>query len=105
MPHTIQASSEEFVRVPVTATVDGAAVNPTTDLVEVALVPAGTALAEEHYAVGTWQTDTVDGVVTYYACRLVETGELAPGTYRCYVRITDDPETPVLEATDIITVS
>lgn len=92
--------SLEFVRVPVSATGTGP-VDPTADLVEMAIVAENT-LPD----VGDWQTatwETIDGV--FYAKLLVGPGgtiELDPGQYRIYVRVQDSPERPVLDGGPLI---
>lgn len=104
MTHRIHVASTEYLRVPIASTVDGATVDITSDAVEVAVVASGTALAEADWADGTWETDTVNSVDTYYARLLITAGDFTEGWYRVYVRITDDPETPVVEATDMVEV-
>lgn len=83
---TISSLSAAFVKVPVTAVVSGADHNPTADAVQMAFT-----------AIGDWRTgswETYQGL--FYARCLVGAGVLAVGFYWVWLKITDDPETPVL---------
>lgn len=93
----ISVSSLQYVKVPVTATVNGAAYNPTSDQVQLAFVTIGDDPAGSDWVTGSWETASG----TYYARALVGPGgtvELAKGRYQIYVKITDSPEIPVLES-------
>ncbi|MDX3245843.1 hypothetical protein [Streptomyces sp. ME18-1-4] len=97
---TQSALSREYVAVAITATVAGTPVNPTGDVVEFAFT-MGTAQP----ATGDWKTGSWDGTQprtpgnAYIAHCLVGPGgtvELAAGRYTMWVRITDNPEIPVI---------
>lgn len=97
---TQSALSLEFVPVAITATAAGQPVNPTGDLVEFAFT---TATAKP--APGDWKTGTWDGTQprppgnAYIAHCLVGPGgtvELPTGRYTMWVRVTDNPEVPVI---------
>lgn len=99
---TVDATSIEYVRVPVAAREDGAAVNPTTSTVEMAVKTSGVPSGGD-WKTAAWETDATTTPDTYYARILVGTGTaigaLAAGdTYSVWVRITDSPETPVKRA-------
>lgn len=97
--HRIHVASTEYLRIPVTTTVSGAVINPTSLAVSIALVRAPDPLpASPTWLTGSWETDTVNGVVTYYARVLVNAAAFTAGEYRPFVKIVDSPETPVLEA-------
>ncbi len=89
MPAVLPASSVEYVRVPVTASV-------TLDLqtVEMALTPrTATGLPPEtpvSWLAAQWVGDA--GLTR--SCRTL-IGPLTPGAYDCWVRVTDTPEIPV----------
>ena len=87
----------EYVRVSVGAVVEGAAINPTADTVNMAVVPTGTLPDTPDWKAATWETDASTDPDTYYAKLLVGP---APGVvtltagriYDVYVRVTDNPE-------------
>jgi len=97
---TQSALSLEFVSVAVTAKTAGTPVNPTGDTVEFAFTPV-----TAKPAAGDWKTGTWDGTQpqtpgnAYIAHCLVGPGgtvALAAGKYTMWVRVTDNPEVPVI---------
>lgn len=99
---TISALSTQYVKVPVSATVAGAPYNFGSDLVQLAIVPVGSTAPT--WALGSWEA--VAGV---YSARLLvgpssPYGALQPGVYTVLVRVTDNPETPVLQASGVLQV-
>ena len=97
---TRSALSREFVAVAITAKTAGTSVNPTSDTVEFAFT---TVTAQP--ATGDWKTGSWDGTQprqpggAYIAHCLVGPGgtvTLPAGTYTMWVRITDNPEIPVI---------
>lgn len=94
--------STQYVLIPVAATVDGTPYNPTSDAVAFAFMPGATAVpGDSDWVAGTWDTDTPNLIYPYTAKCLVGpsgTTTLGIGTYIIYVRITDNPEIPVLIA-------
>jgi hypothetical protein len=95
----IDRDSREYVGAEVAATVQGAAYNPTADLVEFAFAPRGTRPVA--WFEGGWDgTDPIPGTTAYRAQTLVGPGSSGPtltrGTYDVYLRITDNPEQPVI---------
>jgi hypothetical protein len=93
---TISSLSTEYVQVPVSATVNGVAINPTSDPVQFAFMAAGNpGLTDWH--TGSWSTVAP---TTYLAQCLVGPGNggvplLAGSTYAIWVKVTDSPEVPV----------
>lgn len=105
------AQSLEYVRVPV-ATVDddGAEVNPTSDAVALAFVADGeTADADTTFLSGDWDTDDSDPSRPIYYARLMVGPGSDPTVYHptsgtwvdVWVRVTDNPESPVIRAGSI----
>lgn len=97
-PAQISASSLEYIRVQVAAYTAGAAVNPTTDAVQMAFMVGSAVPASSDWKTATWDTDSTTVPATYRARCLVGTGgavTLTPGTYQVWVKVTDTPETPV----------
>ena len=98
--HTQSAESTEYVRVAVGATANGAAIDPTVDNVEMAVILAGATLTEDDWLAATWETDATVTPSVYYARCLVGP---APGLvtlvrgdiYDVYVKVADNPETIV----------
>ena len=96
----ISGQSTEYVKVPVAARASGAVVNPTSDVVAMALPYKGVAPVSGDWKAASWETDSTTTPATYYARLLVGPAGTAyqAGTYDCYVKVTDSPEVPVLLA-------
>jgi hypothetical protein len=90
----------EYVLIPVSATRSGRAYNPTADVVQFAFMPTPTQVpGSSDWVTGAWDTDTASVIYPYSAKCLVGpagTITLGIGTYIIYVKITDNPEIPVL---------
>lgn len=94
MPLALSAQSTVYVKVPVTATVNGAAVDPTTDTVALAFPVSGVTPASDDWHTGSWETSGT----THYARLLVGPNgalNLAAGSFDVWVKVTDNPEQPV----------
>lgn len=97
---TQSALSLEFVAVAITATAAGVQVNPTADLVEFAFTAPPAQPATGDWKTGSWdgtQPRQPDGA--YIAHCLVGPGgtvQLPAGRYTMWVRVTDNPEVPVI---------
>lgn len=91
----IPASSLQYVKFPITAEVAGADYDPTVDVVELAFVRVGTQPGSGDWVTGSWEV-----ILTIpYARALIGPGgvkTLAGGFYDVYVRVTDNPERPVI---------
>jgi hypothetical protein len=92
----------EYVKVRVQATVAGVnPYNPTADVVQFAYVAREAEPTGGDWVVGAWETETIttpNGVTHIYrALGLVGPGAkvLVRGSYDVYVKIIDNPETPV----------
>ena len=95
MSQTLSTASLEYVRVPVTASKSGVAYDPTADAVAMAF--QATPAAPSLFYNGAWETTGT----AFYALCLVGPGgvvQLSPGTWYVWVKITDAPEIPVLDA-------
>lgn len=92
----------EYILVPVAATKAGLPYNPTSDTVQFAFMPTPTQVPQSgDWQTGAWDTDTANVLYPYTAKCLVGpsgTINLGIGTYIIYVKITDNPEIPVLIA-------
>ena len=103
MSATKSVLSTVFIKSQITATVNGVyPYNPTADVVEAAFVAPGTNPGALDWKAATWETKGT----TYSARALVGPGpgaviNLPVGTYRMWVRITDNPEIPVLDAGNV----
>lgn len=87
------ALSTEYVKVAVSAVVNGSLINPTGDTVQMAFTARGVAPVSGDWKAGSWET--ISGV--YYArCLAGPAGvvQLAAGIYDCWVKVTDSPEVP-----------
>lgn len=95
----ISAASVEYVRVPVSATASGAAVDPTADTVQMAFIATAAAPGVSDWKTASWETDATTTPDTYYArCLVGSAVTLTAGTYTVWVKVTDSPETPVKRA-------
>lgn len=92
--------STEYVLIPVAATKNGAAYNPTGDAVQFAFMPTSTQVpGVSDWVSGAWDTTSGNPIYPYNAKCLVGPGgiiNLTQGTYVIYVKITDSPEIPVM---------
>ena len=96
--------SLQYVNVPVKAlTINGAAYNPTADTVAMAFMPQATQVPQNaDWQTAIWAVRSSDILNPYAACCLVGPGgtvNLGIGTYIIYVKVTDNPEIPVMQAT------
>lgn len=95
----IDRSSRIAVGATVTATLQGQPYNPTADTVEFAITAVGGRPVT--WYTGEWDgTDPIPGSTSYRAQVLVGPGStgptLEPGKYALFIRITDNPEQPVI---------
>ena len=95
--------SLQYVGVPVKATkIDGTAYNPTADPVSMAFMPQATQVpGVSDWQAAIWATRSNNILEPYAALCLVGPGgtiTLGIGTYIIYVKITDNPEIPVMQA-------
>lgn len=100
----ISALSLEYVRVRVSATNAGAAVDPTGDTVVMAFTAEGVAPVSGDWKTASWETDATTTTDSYYARCLVGpsgTVTLTAGAYDVWVKVTDSPETPVMRAGNV----
>lgn len=99
----ISQLSLQYVGVPVKATsISGTAVNPTADPVFMAFMPQATQVPQNaDWKSAVWATRSNNILEPYAAECLVGPGgtvQLGIGTYVIYVKVTDNPEIPVLQA-------
>jgi hypothetical protein len=101
--YIVSALSIEYLRIPVAAVVSGSAIDPTSDVVQIAIVTTGNTPVTLDWKSATWETDATTDPDTYYARLLVGP---APGVqtltagqiYDTYVKVADNPETVVRNA-------
>lgn len=100
MDKRISRDSVEAIRVEVVhTTLAGAAADPTSYPVEIAVLPSGDADPDpSDWLDATW----AQGPRSKVATALV--GPLAPGRYGVWVRVTADPEVPVMRASGTLLV-
>ena len=96
----ISKLATQYVLVPVSATRSGLSYNPTADLVQFAFMPTPTQVpGVSDWVTGSWDADSTNILYPYSAkCLVGPAGAINPGigTYIIYVKITDNPEIPVL---------
>jgi hypothetical protein len=100
---SISQLSLQYVAIPVKATLlTGASDNPTSDPVYMAFMPQATQVPQlSDWKTAIWATRPSDILNPYAAACLVGPGgtiTLTVGTYVIYVKVTDNPEVPVLQA-------
>lgn len=94
----LSSASTQDVFVPVTAGINGVAYDPTADPVSLAFLPNGVTPSIGDWHNATWQTL---GGVNNAVCLVGPANGgvvLATGTWTTWVKISDDPEVPVLQA-------
>lgn len=92
--------STQYVLMPVATQAGGTIIDPTTDAVACAFKPVGAEPAGADWVPATWLQDTTPG--TFIAECLVGPAPgsaitLDPGIYTIWLKITDNPEVPVLQ--------
>jgi hypothetical protein len=100
---SISHLSLQYVGIPVKASLlNGNAYNPTTVPVYIAFMPQATQVPQpSDWQTALWATRSSDILEPYAAfCLVGPTGtiQLGIGTYVLYVKVTDNPEIPVLQA-------
>lgn len=106
MPLTRSALSLEYVLVPVKATVSGAPIDISTDVVKMAFVAPGMAPVTGDWKTSDWETEP-SSPKTYLARCLVGPGgtvTLAAGSFDIYVKVTDAPEIPARKVDTLVVV-
>lgn len=93
-----QLATKDYL-LPVAATKAGVKYNPTGDTVQFAFMPQATQVPQSgDWKPGSWEANAASLLYPYNAkCLVGPAGDvtLGIGTYVVYVRIEDDPETPV----------
>lgn len=84
---------------------NGVQIDPTGDDVAVAFVSTGTIPADEDFNDAIWNTSGSPTV--YTALCLIGPGAVAldAGAYAVFVKVTDDPEVPVIPCPGILTIT
>lgn len=98
-PLVISKSSLTYLKAKVSATVSGAAVDPTADTVKMALITGSDSPVSGDLKSASWETDSTTSPATYRARILVgPNGSITPtaGQYMLWVQITDSPEVPLI---------
>lgn len=102
-PVVLSSLSTEMVQVPINARLGGSPnYNPTADMVQLAFMAGTSKPGTSDWNAGTWATDPGP---EYLAQCLVgpNTGVVLPvGTYAIWVKVTDSPEVPVLQAGQLV---
>lgn len=97
---TISHLSTEYVLIPIQVTKSGASYNPTSDVVQFAFMPNAVQQPQNNdWVTGSWETVSTNIIYPYNAkCLVGPTGStaLTLGNYIIYLKITDNPEVPVL---------
>lgn len=95
---SVSAEATMYVQIPVTALVSGLPSDPTGDTVSLAFMLGRATPDTPDWVLGSWQTSSVNG--QYFAQALVgPTGHvLTPGVYTVWIKIEDDPETPIAQS-------
>lgn len=110
MPTSISSESTEFIFVAVEGLDDNSIpINPTGDVVDLAVIPSSQAEPESgDWKTGSWETGMDPNGVTVYRAKVLvgpnasPTFPLTAGEYSVWVRVHDNPETPVKRSGQII---
>jgi hypothetical protein len=98
--------STEYILIPVSVTKAGAPYNPTSDTLQFAFMPTPVQIPQSgDWVSGTWETDSANIIYPYTAkCLIGPSGTvtLGTGTYIIYLKITDNPEIPVLAGGQLV---
>lgn len=99
--------SLEYVSVEVNATRAGDAYDPTGDKVELAFVALDTDPAPGDWVLGGWETSGAGRFARHFAAALVGPGakELTVGEYAVWCRVTDNPEIPVQQSPEPLSIT
>ncbi len=100
---TISHLSTEYVIIPLNATVNGQIHDPTGDLLQFAFLSNQSASpGNTDWVVGIWGTNSNSSLYPFLAeCLVGPAGgviNLGTGVYVIWIKITDNPEIPVLQA-------
>src|ERR1700756_4576062 len=98
-PLVISKSSLAYLKTRIHATVDGVVIDPTGDVVKIALIPGVDSPAPSDLKTASWETDSSTTPVTYRARILVGPGSsIVPiaGPHTMWVQVTDSPEIPLI---------
>jgi len=90
--------SIEYVRVLMTVEKDGAVFNPTSDVVKMTFTAVDSLVGTETWYDSSWETA---GIKYFARCLIGPTPgkvELTHGTWFVWVKVTDNPETPIKRA-------
>lgn len=101
MSAEIVAASLQYVLVPVSYRVSGAATSPTSLTPTMAFTTGDDAPDSGDFVTASWETDDTTTPDTYYARCLVGpagTTELTAGAYTVWVKVSGGTETPILKA-------
>jgi hypothetical protein len=97
---TLSHLSTEYVLVPLQVTKSGVSYNPTGDTLQFAFMPNSVQQPTSgDWVNGVWETVATNIIYPYNAtCLVGPSGStaLTTGTYIIYLKITDNPEVPVL---------
>ena len=99
----ISQLSLQYVGIPVrAATLSGTSYNPTSDTVQMAFMPTATAVPQvSDWQAAVWSAIPSNIIYPYAAyCLVGPGGTINPGigTYVVYLKVSDNPEVPVLVA-------
>ena len=99
----ISRLSLQYIGIPVKATtLSGVSYNPTADTVQMAFMPQATQVPQStDWQTAIWSAVTGNLIFPYVAYCLVGPGgtiQLGLGTYVIYLKVTDNPEIPVIAA-------
>lgn len=100
MPADIElaSTSTQYVQIPVSAVQDGDIYNPTGDLVQMAFITSGQPQSGDWHN-GSWTTNLQGFFLAQCLVGPLNGGVvLSPQMYTIWVKVTDDPEVPVMPA-------
>jgi hypothetical protein len=93
-----------YVQVPVQAIQDGSAYDPTSDVVALAFMTSWALPTSPDWHTGSWTGSTAPGIFLAQVLVGPENGgvSLSQGTYTVWLKVTDDPEVPVINSGTLV---
>lgn len=105
----VHVGSLSKIRVPIVGRVGGAQVVPTGFVVELAVLPQGTAVQNSDWKTGAWETDNTGPETIYFGTLMIGPGAasgivLTSGIkYRAFGRVTvSGSEKPIVDAVNLL---
>lgn len=104
LTRSVSSLSTQACKVVVRSNRSGAQYDPTSDTVEMAITTPGAKPVDDDWHIAEWETDDSTPAIPVHIAQIIvgpapgADVAVGPGVYGVWVRITDNPDTPVIEA-------